>query len=181
MSNVITGTGSYLPDVVVTNDDIARMQTDFDPVRARSSVDEWCRKRTGAGIRHYAGTDEGTSDMATAAAQHALEDAGLQASDIQLLVVATFSGDYRAPQTAALVQANLGIRGKFIEINAACSGFVDALMSADGLMNKVGYERVLVVSCDTMSRMINPYDFKSVVTFGDGAGAVVLSRRPDSP
>lgn len=180
MSNVIIGTGSYLPEVVVTNEDVARMDTDFDPARARCTVDEWCRKKTGAVARHYAGAGEGSSDMATVAAQRALDDAGVKASDIDLIVLSTVSGDYRLPQTAGMVQANLGVRGKFIEINAGCSGFIDGLMSAHGMMDRVGFEHALVIGCETMSALIDPGDFKSVVTFGDGAGAVVLSRRPDS-
>ncbi len=179
MGNVIAGTGSYLPAVVITNDDVAQMQTDFDPARAGCTLDEWCRKRTGAITRRHVSPGEGTSDMATVAAQRALDDAGLQASDIDLLVLSTFSGDYRIPQTAGLVQANLGMRGKFIQVDAACSGFIDGLMVADGLMERMGYEHALVVGCETMSALIDPSDFRTVVTFADGAGAVVLSRHPD--
>lgn len=180
MGNVIAGTGSYLPEVIITNDDVARMKTDFDPARAGCSLDEWCRKRTGAITRHYISPGEGTSDMATVAAQRALDDAGLKASDIDLLVLSTFSGDYRIPQTAGLVQANLGLRGKFIQVDAACSGFIDALLVAHSMMNQMEYDHALVVGCEALSALIDPGDFKSVATFGDGAGAVVLSRHADS-
>jgi len=179
MSNVISGTGSYLPEVVFTNDEVARMETDFDPVRAKCTLDEWCRRKTGAVTRRHVSPGEGTSDMATVAAQRALDDAGLRASDIDLLVLSTVTGDYRIPQTAGMVQANLGIKGKFIQLEAGCSGFIDGLMTTDGVMNTMSYDHALVIGCDTLSFFLSPNDFKPLVTFGDGAGAVVLSRHAD--
>ncbi len=180
MGNVIAGTGSYLPERVLSNHDVARMRTDFDAVRAHCTLDEWCRSHTGALERRRAKPGEGTSDMATAAARRALADARVEPGDVDLLILATVTDDYPLPQTAGIVQANLGVECKFIQMSSGCTGFTDGLMVADGLMNTVGYQRVLVVGADTLSSKINPRDFRTLVTFGDGAGAVVLCRHPDA-
>lgn len=178
-SIVISGTGSYLPDVVVTNDDIASMDTDFNPVRAKMSLDQWARKYIGAQTRHYARPGEGPSDMGTIAGRRALHDAQIDPCAIDLVVLSTVTGDYRVPQTAALVQANLGICGQFLQLDSVCTGFIDALLTADGIMERMGYEHALVIGSEVMSFIVDPHDYKQMVTFGDAAGAVVLSRVPD--
>jgi len=177
VSNVITGIGSYLPERVVTNDEIEAMGVDFDRARAGSkSLDEWCRAHHGGVSRHWVAPGEATSDMATHAARRAMEDAAVQVEDIDLILMSTITNDYRLPQAAGIVQANLGSRAKFIQVDSACTGFVDALMVANGLMETQGYETVLIVGADTLTYFNDPKKFRPLTVFGDGAGAVVLQK-----
>src|SRR2546422_10649338 len=126
MSNVIVGIGTYLPERIVTNDDLEAMELDYDPAKAGGvSLDEWVRSRHGAISRHWAAPGECTSDMATQAARRALGDAGLGPRDVDLIVMATITNDYRLPQSALMVQANLGSNAKVIQVDSACTGFVD--------------------------------------------------------
>lgn len=179
-SKVITGTGSYLPEHVVTNDYIEKTSLDFDRERARGSLDEWCRRHTGAIQRHRVKPGEGTSDMATEAAQRALDDAEIRAGDLDLIVLSTITTDYRLPQTAALVQSNLGAQARFLQIDSACTGFIDALMVTDGLMERLGFETALVIGTDAMSYYLDPQRFREQTIFGDGAGAVILQADSNS-
>jgi 3-oxoacyl-[acyl-carrier-protein] synthase-3 len=174
--NVIVGTGSYLPEQVVTNDDIEREALDFDRERAGCSLDEWCRRQMGAVRRRRVAPGEGTSDMATRAADRALEDARMRAQDVDLIVLATITSDHRVPPTAALVQRDLATSARFLQLDSACTGFVDALMVADALLERLGAEAALVIGTDAMSHYMDPQKFRAQVIFGDGAGAVVLRR-----
>jgi 3-oxoacyl-[acyl-carrier-protein] synthase III len=178
-TNVIVGTGSYLPEQVVTNHDIESAVTDYDPLATAVSLDDWVRRTHGAVSRRKLRPEEATSDMATRAARNALEDAGLGANDIDLLVLATCTGDYPQPPSAALVQAKLATRAKFLQIEAACSGFVDALLVAHGLLGAGRFQTALVIGADTFSRISDPQSFLPLTVFGDGAGAVVVARRDD--
>ena len=179
MSNVIVGMGTYLPERIVTNDDLEAMDVDYDRARAGGvSLDEWARSRHGAVSRHWARPDECTSDMATVAARRALEDAGLGPEEVDLIVMATVTNDYRLPQSAMMVQANLGATAKVIQLDSACTGFLDCLLVACGLLDAHRYETALVVCGDTLSRLCDPRKFMPLTVFGDGAGAVVLHRLP---
>lgn len=182
MANVIVGTGSYLPERIVTNHEIDAAVTDYDRSSARgASLDQWARRKHGAVTRHRVAQGEATSDMATVAAKRALADAEPQLGcrDVELIVLATFTSDYRLPQAAGLVQANLRSRAKFIQVDSACSGFIDALFVTQGLMDVHGYETALVIGADVMTQVNDPERFMALTIFGDGAGAVVLRRDRD--
>lgn len=177
MSNVIVGIGSYLPERVVTNDDLEAMDLDYDRAKAGgASLDEWVRSRHGAISRHWACPGQCTSDMATIAAGRALGDAGLHARDVDVIVMATVTNDYRLPQSGMMVQAKLGSTAKVIQLDSGCTGFVDGLLVACGLLEAHGYETALVVCADTLSRLCDPRKFMPLTIFGDGAGAVLLRR-----
>ncbi len=171
---VIVGTGSYLPEQVVTNGDIEAMALDFDRDKAGCTLDEWCREHMGAVERRRVAPGEGTSDMATCAASRALEAARMDATDLDLIVLATITSDHRVPPTAALVQRDLGTPARFLQLDSACTGFVDALMVADALLDRLDGEHALVVGTDAMSHYMDPQKFRAQTIFGDGAGAVVL-------
>ena len=179
MGKIIIGTGSYLPERVVTNEDIERASADFDPARAGSSLDEWCRARLGAVERRRVQPGEGSSDMGTKAAQRALDDSGLGAADLDLIVLSTITSDYPVPPSAALVQSELCATARFIQVDAACTGFVDALMIADALMDRMEARTSLVVGTDAMSHYLDPEKFRAQTIFGDGAGAVILQANGD--
>jgi 3-oxoacyl-[acyl-carrier-protein] synthase III len=172
--NLIVGTGSYLPEHVVTNDDIEREALDFDRERAGCTLDEWCRRQMGAVRRRRVAPGEGTSDMATRAADRALEDARMHAQDVDLIVLATITSDHRVPPTAALVQRDLATSARFLQLDSACTGFVDGLMVADALLGRLEAETALVIGTDAMSHYMDPQKFRAQTIFGDGAGAVVL-------
>ena len=158
---VITGWGAAVPDKVVTNDDLsARLDTS----------DAWITERTGIKERHIGGT---TSELAVAAARQALERAGRAAADIDLVVLATTTPDATVPGTSATVQEQLGVAGGAVDLNAACSGFVYALVAAHGLV-LAGARRILVIGSETLSRITDWDDRSIAVLVGDGAGAVVL-------
>lgn len=162
----IAGTGSYLPARIVTNAELAeRMETS----------DEWIRQRTGIGQRHIAAEGETTSMLAVKAAEAALAHAGLKASDIDLIVLATATPDYTFPSSATQVQAALGItQGAAFDVAAVCSGFVFALATADKFITSGANRRALVIGAETFSRILDWNDRTTAVLFGDGAGAVVL-------
>ena len=163
----ITGLGSYLPERVVTNDDLAqRLDTS----------DEWIRTRTGIRERHYAADDEATSDLAYEAALRALEDAGLVPAEVDVLIVATTTPDHPVPATAPIVAARLGVGCTAFDLNAACSGFVYGLQVAATLA--ATGSRVLLVGAETLTRYVDHDDRSIAVLFGDGAGAVVLEADP---
>jgi 3-oxoacyl-[acyl-carrier-protein] synthase-3 len=171
---VIVGTGSYLPEQVVTNVDIEAMARDFDRERSGCSLDEWCRRQMGAVERRRVAPGEGTSDMATVASTRALEDAQMSATDVDIIVLATITSDHPVPPTAALVQRDLGTSARFLQLDSACTGFVDALMVADALLDRIGGRNALVVGTDAMSHYMDPQKFRAQTIFGAGAGAVVL-------
>ncbi len=168
----IAGTGSYLPANVVTNHDLEKMM---------DTTDEWIQERTGIKRRHIAADDESTSDLALAAANQALDMAGLTAEDIDLIIIATTTPDKVFPGTACIVQRRLGIGGcAAFDIQAACSGFVYGLDLADRQIRTGGAKNALVIGAETLSRLTNWEDRTTAVLFGDGAGAVVL-QETDEP
>jgi len=162
----IAGTGGYLPARVVTNQDLEKVM---------DTSDEWIRARTGICRRHIAADDEACSDMALAAAGQALEMAGIEAADVDLIVVATVTPDKIFPSTACIIQRRLGIAGcPAFDIQAACSGFVYSLDLASRLISTGGARNALVIGSEMLSRITNWEDRTTAVLFGDGAGAVVL-------
>ena len=162
----IVGTGSYLPDNIVTNADLEK-QVD--------TSDEWIRERTGIRQRHIALPGQTTGDLAFEAATRALEAAGVQASEVDLLVMGTTTPDIIFPSTACLLQHRLGANGcAAFDVNAACSGFIYALGVANNFIRAGAAKTALVVGAETLSRMIDWTDRGTCVLFGDGAGAVVL-------
>ncbi len=143
--------------------------------------DEWIRERTGIRERHIAGDDEKTSDLAAAAARAALAAAGMDANDIDLIVVATTTPDLTFPSTAAIVQAKLGIEsGAAFDIQAVCTGFIYALSTAEKFLSSGQHKRALVIGAETFSRILNWEDRTTCVLFGDGAGAFVLEAQDES-
>ena len=162
----IAGTGSYLPEKVVTNDDLAKVV---------DTSDEWIHSRTGIRERRVAADDQTTSDMSYRAALKAIEAAGIDVAEIDLIVVGTTTPDYIFPSTACLIQQKLGISGcAAFDVNAACSGFVFALSVADQFIRSGTARTALVVGAETLTRMVDWTDRTTCVLFGDGAGAVVL-------
>lgn len=166
LRSIFLGCGSYLPENVVTNDDLAKTV---------DTSDEWIVSRSGIRQRHFAADGEVTSDMALAAARRALDHAGIGADELDLIVLATTTPDQTFPATATKVQAELGMTGGVaFDVQAVCSGFVFALSVADNFI-KVGQARTaLVIGAETMSRLLDWEDRTTCVLFGDGAGAVVL-------
>lgn len=162
----IAGTGSYLPEKVVTNKDLEKMV---------DTSDEWIRERTGIKRRHLAADNETTSDLALAAASKALDMAGIGAEDLDLIVLGTATPDKVFPSTACIVQRRLGIGGcAAFDVHAACSGFVYGLDVADRFVRTGAAQNALVIGAETLSRITNWEDRATAVLFGDGAGAVVL-------
>jgi 3-oxoacyl-[acyl-carrier-protein] synthase-3 len=162
----IAGTGSYLPDKVLTNDDLSKIV---------DTSDEWIAARTGIRERHIAAEGETTCDLAFHAATRALEAAGVDANELDLIVVGTTTPDLIFPSTACLLQHRLGVAGcAAFDVNAACSGFVYALTVADKFIRSGASKTVLVVGAETLTRMLDWNDRSTCVLFGDGAGAVVL-------
>ncbi len=162
----IAGTGSYLPEKVLTNADLEKMV---------ETNDEWIVSRSGIRQRHVAAEGETTSDLAFHAATRALEAAGLDAADIQLIVLGTTTPDVIFPSTACLLQDRLGANGcAAFDVNAACSGFIYALSVADQFIRNGTVKNALVVGAETLTRMVDWTDRGTCVLFGDAAGAVVL-------
>lgn len=166
MKAVIAGTGSYVPDRVLTNADLERMV---------ETSDEWIVERTGIRERRLAAPGEACSDLGTKAAARALEAAGIPAADLDMVLVATCTGDAPLPATACLIQDRLGAtKAAACDIGAACCGFVYALAVGDAYV-KTGLRHVLVVGSEVMSAITNWKDRNTCILFGDGAGAAVLS------
>lgn len=163
----ILGTGGYLPERVMTN---AELESIVD------TSDEWIQARTGIKQRHIAAEDETTCDMTEVAARQAIENAGIECSDIDLIVLATSTPDQIYPSTACLLQKRLGIRngGAAFDIQAVCSGFIYALTIADKFIRSNAAKCALVVGADANSKILNWEDRTTCVLFGDGAGAVIL-------
>jgi len=162
----IRGVGGYLPERIMTNDE---MSTIVD------TTDDWIRERTGITQRHIAAEGELTSDIAVGAAKAALDHAGLKAEDIDLIVLATTTPDQTFPATATAVQAKLGMgEGAAFDVQSVCSGFLFALTTADGLIKQGLFKRALVIGAETFTRILDWSDRGTCVLFGDGGGAVVL-------
>ncbi|SET68471.1 MULTISPECIES: beta-ketoacyl-ACP synthase III [Marinobacter] len=162
----ITGTGSYLPDNVLTNKDMEKMV---------DTTDQWIRERTGISQRHVAEPGQTTVDLAEVAARRAAEAAGIELQDIDLIVFATSTPDKIFPSCACILQARLGIQGcPAFDIQAVCSGFVYALSVADKFVRTGSSRKALVVGAEVFSRIVNWEDRGTCVLFGDGAGAVIL-------
>lgn len=162
----IAGTGSYLPEKVLSNDDLAK---------SIDTSDEWIRTRTGIRERRVAAEGQTTSDLASEAGRRALAAAGVAIGDVQLLIVGTTTPDLIFPSTACLVQHKLGANGCMaFDVNAACSGFMYALAIADQFIRAGTIRTALVIGAETLTRMLDWTDRGTCVLFGDGAGAVVL-------
>ena len=163
----IAGTGSYLPEKILTNADLERMV---------DTTDEWIFTRTGIRERHIAAEGEFTSDLSTQAARQAIKAAGIQAQDIDLIIVATTTPDRVFPSTACLMQDKLGISGcPAFDIQAVCSGFVYAMATADSFIKSGAAKCALVVGAETMSRITDWTDRSNCILWGDGAGAVIMT------
>jgi 3-oxoacyl-[acyl-carrier-protein] synthase III len=164
--SIVRGVGSYLPAHVMTNADLAKKV---------DTSDEWIVQRTGIRERHIAAEGEKTSDLGLAAARAALENAGITADAVDLIVLATSTPDQTFPATAVTIQAELGItRGAAFDMQAVCSGFVFALATADLFLRSGDFRCALVIGAETFSRILDWSDRGTCVLFGDGAGAVVL-------
>ena len=165
MTTKIIGTGSYLPEYVVTNDDLAKLV---------DTSDEWIASRTGIRNRRIA-TNESGVDMAAAAAEEALKDAGMDGSEIDLILVATCSSDFQFPSTACLVQKAIhATNAAAFDLSAACTGFVVAYNTAAAYLNAGVYQTALIIGSESLSNLTNWKDRGTCILFGDGAGAAVL-------
>jgi len=162
----IAGTGSYLPKKVLTNADLESMV---------DTTDEWIFARTGIRERHIVADDEYTSDLALHAARNAIDAAGIQASDIDLIIVATTTPDKIFPSTACILQQKLGVGGcPAFDVQAVCSGFVYALATADNFIKTGSAKCALVIGAESFSRITDWTDRSNCILWGDGAGAVIL-------
>jgi len=172
MRSVVKGVGSYLPARVVSNEELSKTV---------DTSDEWIRQRVGIRQRHFAAEGELTSDMATEAARRALQNAGLTPADIDLIVVATTTPDLTFPATAAIVQRKLDMHhGAAFDIQAVCSGFVFASVTADSYLKNGIARRALVIGAETTSRILDWSDRTTCVLFGDGAGAAIYELADDN-
>ncbi len=171
-ASVIRGVGGYLPERVLTNEDLSKMV---------DTTDEWIAARTGIRKRHIAADGQTTSDLGAEAARRAMQAAGVGPGDIDLVIVATATPDYTFPATATVVQSKLGItRGAAFDLQAVCSGFVFAVATADNFLARGQFERALVIGAETFSRILDWSDRSTCVLFGDGAGAIVLERQTNA-
>jgi 3-oxoacyl-[acyl-carrier-protein] synthase-3 len=171
LRTVLSGVGAYLPERILTNAELSR-QVD--------TSDEWIVERTGIRERRIAADGEKTSDLSIAAARTALADAGREAKDVDLVIVATATPDLTFPATAARVQAELGVHhGAAFDLQAVCSGFVFALATADNFLARGQAKTALVIGAETFSRIVDWEDRGTCVLFGDGAGAVVLEAQDE--
>jgi len=167
--SAVTGVGSFLPEQIVTNADLAQIV---------DTSDEWIQERTGIKQRHKARDDQPTSDLATEAARRALADAGKTAADVDLIIVATTTPDMTFPATASIVQRKLGAPvGTAFDVQAVCSGFVYAMSVADGFVARGLAKCALVIGAEEMTRLMDWTDRSTCVLFGDGAGAFVMEPR----
>ena len=168
----ISGTGSYLPEKLLTNADIEKLV---------DTNDQWIRERTGIEARHIAADDQATSDLGLIAAQRALEASGLKPEDIDLIIFCTVSPDHVMPSAACLLQKKLGARHVMsFDLSAACSGFIYGLSIADQFIRTGVHKHVLVVGAEVLHRYVNYQDRETCILFGDGAGAVIASRATDN-
>ncbi len=169
---VITGHGSFAPAKILTNEDLAKMV---------DTTDEWITARTGIKSRHVTGDDETTAYLATEAAKRALDQAGLDASETELIIVATITPEMVFPSTASFVQRELGAKKAWVfDLAAACSGFVYGLSIVQQFLESGRCQNALVIGAETLTKITDWSDRTSCILFGDGAGAVVLERKKDS-
>jgi 3-oxoacyl-[acyl-carrier-protein] synthase-3 len=165
----ITGSGSFVPAGILTNDDLAKMV---------DTSDEWITSRTGIKVRHITKDDETTAMLATEAAKKALESAGIGAADLDIIIVATITPEMVFPSTASFVQLNLGAKKAWVfDLAAACSGFVYGLGIVQQFLESGRYGKAMVIGAETLTKITNWKDRTSCILFGDGAGAVVLEGR----
>jgi 3-oxoacyl-[acyl-carrier-protein] synthase-3 len=162
----IIGTGSYLPERVLTNADLEKIV---------DTTDEWIVSRTGMRERRIAAEQEFTSDMGLKAAKKAIEKAGLEPNDIDLILVATLTPDYTFPSTACIIQAGLGIEAAAMDMQAACTGFIYALSMAKAYVESGLHKNILIVAAEKLSSIVDYEDRSTCVLFGDGASACVVS------
>jgi len=171
----IVGTGSYLPEKRVTNEELAAQLA----AKGIETSDEWIVSRSGISARHYAEPEQASSDLGVAAAKNALDMAGLQPNEIDLIIVASSTPDFFGsfPSTACIVQKKLGMNNHSaaVDVQAVCSGFVYAMATADSFIKAGMYKHVLVIGAEVFSRILNFEDRTTCVLFGDGAGAIVMS------
>lgn len=166
MAIQLLGTGSYTPEKILTNQDLEKIV---------DTNDEWITTRTGIRERHIASDDQATSDLALIAAQRALESAGIEASELDLILVATCTPDMAFPSTSTLVQHRLGATNAFaMDLGAACSGFIFALETARNFLQGGKYKTALVIGAEKMSSLLNWQDRSTCILFGDGAGAAII-------
>ncbi len=168
----ITGLGSYVPERVVTNDDISKLV---------ETSDDWIVTRTGIRERRVADEKVATSDLAVKAAELALKDAGIDADELDLIIVATATPDHAFPSTAALVQKNLGAsKAAAFDLSVGCSGFIYGMVTGANFISSGMYKKVLVIGAETLSKIVDWTDRNTCVLFGDGAGACVLESCDES-
>lgn len=171
----IVGTGSYLPEKRVTNHELAAQLA----AKGIETSDEWIVSRSGISARHYAEPEQASSDLGVIAAKRALEMAGMQPDDIDLIIVASSTPDFYGsfPSTACIVQKKLGMTNNCaaVDVQAVCSGFVYAMSTADSFIKSGMHKNVLVIGAEVFSRILNFEDRTTCVLFGDGAGAIVMS------
>lgn len=164
----ITGVGSYVPEKILSNEDLSKMV---------DTSDEWIVERTGIRERRIAKKEESTSDLGTIAAKKALKDANLNSDDIDLIIVATITPDYAFPSTACIIQDNIkATKAAAFDLGAGCTGFVYAMVTASKFIKSGMYKRVLVVGSEVLSKIIDWEDRSTCILFGDGAGACILER-----
>ena len=172
IQTIIAGVGSSLPRRIMTNDDMAKLV---------DTSDAWITERTGIKARHIAGEGETTKTLAVEASRRALKDAGIDASEVDLIILATSTPDHTFPATATEVQADLGItQGAAFDVQAVCSGFIFALATADAMLKCGQAKCALVIGSETFSRILDWKDRNTCVLFGDGAGAFVLKAETDA-
>ena len=172
LRSVIRGTGAYLPERILSNDDLSEIV---------ETSDEWIRERTGIEQRHIAADCELTSDLGTAAARMALDNAGISPDDVDLIILATTTPDQTFPATATAIQAKLGAgAGAAFDVQAVCSGFLFGLTTADSMLKQGLFKTALVIGAETFTRILDWSDRGTCVLFGDGAGAVVLTAETEA-
>ncbi|MGL4980507.1 MAG: beta-ketoacyl-ACP synthase III [Fusobacteriaceae bacterium] len=163
----IIGIGKYVPERVVTN---------FEFEKTMETSDEWIKTMTGVSERRFASSEEATSDLSIKAAQQALERANIAPEEIDMILVATITPDHLTPSTACIVQKKIGaINAGALDVNAACSGFIYALVLADSLVKSGASKKVLVIGAETLSRVVDMEDRNTAILFGDGAAAAVVA------
>ncbi|MGL6131248.1 MAG: beta-ketoacyl-ACP synthase III, partial [Fusobacteriaceae bacterium] len=163
----IIGIGKYVPERIVTN---------FEFEKTMETSDEWIKTMTGVSERRFASSEEATSDLSIKAAQQALERANIAPEEIDMILVATITPDHLTPSTACIVQKKIGaVNAGALDVNAACSGFIYALVLADSLVKSGASKKVLVIGAETLSRVVDMEDRNTAILFGDGAAAAVVA------